>query len=100
MDGQWILRRPNLLGVHWKLLIALGHKQTVSDHPTLRLTTQEAELGARLNFPANPHPGVVWTSVNKTAKRITKSTDTANHPEDNLEPQDPLPSEQKRLFRG
>ena len=86
--------------MHWKLLIALGHKQTLSDHPTQRLTAQLAEISALLNFQANPQPGVFWTSVNKKAKRITKSTDTANQGEGNLEIQEPLPSEQKRLFRG
>ena len=33
----------------------LGQKQTVSDHQTLRLTAEDADLGSRLNFQANPH---------------------------------------------
>ena len=35
----------------------LGQKQKVSDHLTLQLTAQQADLGARLNFQANRHPG-------------------------------------------
>ena len=48
---QCALEIPNRI-----LSQVLGQKPTFSDHQTLPSTAQQAVLGARLNFQANPHP--------------------------------------------